>query len=955
MKLVNKFLAAFLFFVGLAVPVARAGSVIRYEYDKYGNCKSVATVANDGTTLEKTTYEYDQYRRPTSMIEAAQTTSQARTWTWIYDRYFGTQGYDPSAHTSKQWRVQMEPAYDANSNRNVTARWFDANDRIVDEYTGVIQGPGGMYNGPDIEVHHFSYDENGQKKTYTDPRNRLTTYVYDNRNRLWQTIEPLSRITETLYDFAGNKTDVTFPDTRSQRWRDFDAFGQSWTYFDERNNRTDLAYQWGPMKKLASVTTHRSKDGGGTEDQPTIFGYDGLGRSRIVTFPDHTTEENVYLHGGQLLSWKTRKGQTKTINYDARGRETSSTWLNGAAPDISRSWDDANRVATLCNIYSTVDFHYDGAGLVAAEGNAIAGGGGRIVTNYERYPNGAISRIIYPTSSLSVRRDYNSRGQLSATGWSDSNNNWLAQFASYNYLADGKLNYQDYINGVHTAFGYDDRGFVNQETVSAGGHTYSQRTFYRDSRDRITAFQKGTNPTVNPMENGHGDRFRYDEEGQLVEAWYNATDPANSGTGNTRYDGFNYDALGNRTQSNFVASRGSTSFVRRDNGLNQYSSWTPSTIYHDDNYPGWGPSGNGVTMMDGWIDGSYNALNQPISMSSATSGGTTWFGYDPLGRCVKRVVGSNVNNGTATFFYYDGWNLFQEGPAANIIDRVYMLGNRVDDIVADYSTATGQWLYHHSDARGHSILLTDGSGNLVEQYEYDAFGQPYFYGAGGALLANGSAYGNRFLFTGREYLSALKLYDYRNRLYQPELGRFMQPDPKEFGAGDYNLYRYCHNDPINKSDPFGLKDAYEYPDASEAAAARALIDRLAAMKGPIADAIKAMRDNPKTITFIPVQHDRAGLDHYSLQPHNKGQENINRTTARNDENSRNGKGTGSYTELNPRNWDSLSGKRDPVIGAGHEVDHGLANLQGRHLPGALEEKRAQEFEKLIRKEVEKGK
>src|SRR3977135_1305950 len=40
-------------------------------------------------------------------------------------------------------------------------------------------------------------------------------------------------------------------------------------------------------------------------------------------------------------------------------------------------------------------------------------------------------------------------------------------------------------------------------------------------------------------------------------------------------------------------------------------------------------------------------------------------------------------------------------------------------------------------------------------------------------------------------------------MYPPELGRFLQPDPKEFAAGDYNLYRYCHNDPINKTDPFG--------------------------------------------------------------------------------------------------------------------------------------------------------
>ena len=42
-------------------------------------------------------------------------------------------------------------------------------------------------------------------------------------------------------------------------------------------------------------------------------------------------------------------------------------------------------------------------------------------------------------------------------------------------------------------------------------------------------------------------------------------------------------------------------------------------------------------------------------------------------------------------------------------------------------------------------------------------------------------------------------------MYQPELGRFLQPDPKEFAVADYNLYRYCHNDPVNKNDPFGLE------------------------------------------------------------------------------------------------------------------------------------------------------
>lgn len=58
--------------------------------------------------------------------------------------------------------------------------------------------------------------------------------------------------------------------------------------------------------------------------------------------------------------------------------------------------------------------------------------------------------------------------------------------------------------------------------------------------------------------------------------------------------------------------------------------------------------------------------------------------------------------------------------------------------------------------------------------------------------------------------------DYCNRMYQPELGRFMQPDPKQFAAGDYNLYRYCHNDPVNKTDPLGLApgDPFGSPEAA---------------------------------------------------------------------------------------------------------------------------------------------
>jgi RHS repeat-associated protein len=464
----------------------------------------------------------------------------------------------------------------------------------------------------------------------------------------------------------------------------------------------------------------------------------------------------------------------------------------------------------------------DDAGQMIWEGDEIAGSGGRTQTNYYRYPDGSVAHLHYP-GGVYLRHDYTARGQLAAAGWDDDDNNWWMKLAAYTYLPDGKVGQMDYGNGMRTGFDHDERGMtrvVHHYRVSPYQNR-SWRSYWRDERDRITAFEKSGDFSSNPMEDGRGDRFHYDEEGQLLEGWYNATDPANSGAGNTRYDGFAYDALGNRTQNNYVASRGLTSFIRRDNGLNQYSSWTPSVIYHDDNYPGWSAPGNGVMMAEGWITASYNALNQPIAIWSPNmpSGAFTWFGYDPLGRCVKRWVSDSgdLYSNPATYFHYDGWNLLQEGNNAWGPARVYVHGTRVDEIVWSYNPFTGDQAFHHYDARGHCTLLTDSLGNIMEQYEYDAFGHPYFYdAAGGATLVNGqpgSPFGNRFLFTGRELLTDLRLYDYRNRMYQPELGRFLQPDPKEFGAGDYNLYRYCHNDPVNHTDPdglamFGLYDSY---------------------------------------------------------------------------------------------------------------------------------------------------
>jgi len=110
---------------------------------------------------------------------------------------------------------------------------------------------------------------------------------------------------------------------------------------------------------------------------------------------------------------------------------------------------------------------------------------------------------------------------------------------------------------------------------------------------------------------------------------------------------------------------------------------------------------------------------------------------------------------------------------------------------------------YQDDHEGSVTHLTNATGAILERYRYDVFGAPSISNANGNPLT-ASAYNSRFMFTGREYTSTFGIYEYRARAYHPGLGRFTGEDPKGFDAGDYNLFRYCHNDPEDLTDAMGL-------------------------------------------------------------------------------------------------------------------------------------------------------
>jgi RHS repeat-associated protein len=154
------------------------------------------------------------------------------------------------------------------------------------------------------------------------------------------------------------------------------------------------------------------------------------------------------------------------------------------------------------------------------------------------------------------------------------------------------------------------------------------------------------------------------------------------------------------------------------------------------------------------------------------------------------------------FITYDEWNPIYEWEASGNALAANFYGTKADEIIGRWDSSWG-FLSYKQDKQGNVVTVLDQGGAIVEKYRYDAFGQPTISDWNGNGRTS-SAIGNRFMYTGREYIQELSIYDYRHRMYHPGLGRFLQTDPTGFDAGDMNLFRYCADDPVDHSDPMGL-------------------------------------------------------------------------------------------------------------------------------------------------------
>jgi RHS repeat-associated protein len=202
-------------------------------------------------------------------------------------------------------------------------------------------------------------------------------------------------------------------------------------------------------------------------------------------------------------------------------------------------------------------------------------------------------------------------------------------------------------------------------------------------------------------------------------------------------------------------------------------------------------------------------------------------GYDAAGRRVTKAINGTSMDDCTYHYYLSGNSVVEErnGSDQPIKDHVRGL-TYVDEAVqtrvnTNLSTPSWSGYYHLQDANFNELGVVNASGNLVERYEYAAYGQRQVFTSAGSndpgcyapvfasrkVVINSISQPWGLNDVGHQGLlhdEQTGLIANRARMIQPQLGRFLQQDPLGFPDG-LNCVLVERSNPQNRLDPLGLR------------------------------------------------------------------------------------------------------------------------------------------------------
>lgn len=649
---------------------------------------------------------------------------------------------------------------------------------------------------------------------------------------------PLKRVSTELTDRLGQGVGQLYADEGGTL---VSQTGGARAYDDTQGPETTLGIQLpnallkGPQSGDASYVTSEVADGAGrtlSRTDPDAgelqFIYDPCGRARFVQPALGRGEQFFIYYKYDAVGRLTEQGTVDQAwdratlqplaaepswpdasvdhavavswGYDGDGSDPS---LIGQKASATTTTAAPSNISGAREVICTETFAYDPSGRLTSVEMTLEGPETAQGTIGYSYTNlGEVAAMSLPETAPveCISYTYNDQGQVLAVGSKGAGSDDLAR---YTYTAQGDVDTEELGGGAWLRdVTYASPGWVASVDTSSQDGSQSLNMSWDYNADATVA-SRTIEFALSGAAGRYADTYAYDGRGQLTEA-----------DGASDLQITSYDPSGNI----WALTQGGTDMsFPLATGTDRVGQTEVGGKTGDVSYDARGR----VTSV--W--GRTLAYDESTSLTTGVGGGDTSVQL-AYGGHQQRVLKIATGQDPTTTVYFKGaaqvpvaqltdgkWSVFVHGPTGLIAT----IG----------ASSTGYLL---KDTQGSPWAVVTSGGDLVARYVYLPFG--------GLATADGPNPGAlSYLFTSQEWDAETGFYNFRDRIYCPQLRRFLAPDPARQFASPY---LYAGNNPLVVSDPSGDISVWAQVGIGVAMAAVAVAGvALTLATGGISDAVAA--------------------------------------------------------------------------------------------------------------------